>query len=92
MSDERALYVRRLLSRFLPELKNPRARVVIQAWELRSAGITPAQIIERLGGRWEAEHNERQDYYVFRRPRALRELTMVLDEPEGRWMDRRASA
>jgi hypothetical protein len=65
LEKDRALFVRRLLSRF--PLDDPKARVVVQAWELRENGLTPAKLIDRLGGRWEAEYNARQDYYVFRR-------------------------
>jgi hypothetical protein len=88
LEKNHALFVRRLISRFPQD--DPKARVVLQAWELRENGLTPAKLIERLGGRWEVEHNARQDYCVFRRPRALRELTPMPDEPEGRWLSREA--
>jgi hypothetical protein len=43
------------------------SRAVVKGFELRRLGLTPAQVIQQLNGKWTAEHMERADYFVFRR-------------------------
>jgi hypothetical protein len=89
LEKDHALFVRRLLSRFLNQVNDPKARVVVKGFELRENGLTPEKLVDRLGGRWEWEYVDRADYYVFRRPRpssvARRPLRIAYREPEGRW-------